>query len=747
MSDARVPGNPLLHPVLTLRKDAVRREATSSGKKETDVVVSRLPSQRRTLSQQVATLSDTQRTLPKFAARVLLVAEMFEDSFSFSKTPKDLFRGRDGTMLRGAATGNGYLIEIDVGELNRLEQSITEGSAVATRCDISRVKAIRAYGENDIYRGRSVDELWNAAPEYENGRAFTVWLSPFRNLNARLALIETVKELENSRVMIPTAARMLLGPAGRGDIVIADPAARQNSLAVAQREYRSVGHGRALVQTPFKEALASIIASGSVFRIDPVREISLTAPGEGREPRALPPSIATEPIVGVVDGGCTARRYEIATAWRETPFVRNGATSHGNQVASMVVHGHEWNDNLPLPELYCRIGIAQTIAHPDAGTPPNPQGLISYLDNVMTRHPDTRVWNLSWNERYAADPTYVSLLGHELSLLARKHGVLLVISAGNVGNTEGDRIAPPADAEAALVVGGRLFDAKGNPAGRCPESLCGHGPEYQLVPQLTSFSPLRILGGVISHGTSFPTGLISALAAHTFHNLRDPVPDMVRALLVNRTDLDGYDNAMGWGTPSADHMPWNCAPGTVTLAFKAALRTGIRYYWEGIPIPRELVKRGKLRGHVSLTTAHRPLCNSEGGPSYIATRIGAAVQYPNLKGIFARLLGSKENEDTPELLARSEEFKWQPFRRDCRDFSKHGGLGFNGSFFRIYARLFARNIEQFGYNSNSELPEIETVFLVTFSDGSGTMNLYNTMVSSLGNFVESAVLDQDIIIQ
>jgi hypothetical protein len=748
MSDVHIPHKPLLHPVLTLRKNAVKREATSGGKKEADIVVSRLQSQRAALSRQVSALRAPQRALLKFGDQTLLVAEMFDDSFSFSKTPRDLFRGRDGTLLRGPATADGYLVEIDVEGLDRLARTIADGSSVPTRCDISRVKTIRAYGESDIYRGRTEDVLWNAAPKYERGRAFVVWLSPFRDSEARQALIETIDGLEESNVLIPTNARMLLGPAGHGDIIVPDPAPRQNSIAVAQREYRSIGHGRALVQIPSRAALRSIVASGSVFRIDPVQPISLTSPGEGQEPRSLPSSIASEPTVGVVDGGCTARRYETAIAWREAPFVRNGiaATRHGNQVTSIVVHGHEWNNNLPLPELYCRIGVAQAIGRPDAGVPPNPLGLISYLDNLMTRHPETRVWNLSWNEQYAADPIYVSLLGHELSLLARKHSVLLVISAGNVSNTYGDRIAPPADAEAALVVGGRLFDGDGNPAGPCPESLRGHGPEYQLVPHVVSFSPLRILGGVISHGTSFPTGLISALAAHTFNNLRDPVPDLVRALVVNRTDLDEYHNAMGWGTPSADHMPWNCAPGTVTLAFRAALRTGVRYYWEGIPIPRELIKQGKLNGHVSLTTVHHPLCNSEGGPSYIATRIGAAVQYPNSRGTFARLLGSKENEDTPELLARSEEFKWQPFRRDCRDFTKHGGIRFSGSSFRIYARLFARNIEQFGYNSNSELPDIETIFLVTFSDGTGTTRLYNTMASSLGNFVESAVIDQDIVI-
>jgi hypothetical protein len=428
MSDAHVPHKPLLHPVLILRKNAVKREATSGGKKESDIVVSRLQSQRAVLSRQVSTLRATQRTLPKFADQTLLVAEMFDDSFSFSKTPRDLFRGRDGTLLRGAATADGYLVEIDMEGLDRLARTIADGSTVPTRCDISRVKTIRAYGESDIYRGRTEDALWNAAPEYERGRAFVVWLSPFRNPQARQDLIETIERMEKSNMMIPTNARMLLGSAGRGDIVVPDPAPRQNSIAVAQREYRSVGHGRALVQIPTRTALRSIVTSGSVFRIDPVQPISLTSPGEGQEPRSLPSSIGNEPTVGVVDGGCTARRYETAIAWRDAPFVGNGiaATRHGNQVASVVVHGHEWNNNLPLPELYCRIGVAQAIAPSNAGVPPNPLGLISYLDNLMTRHPETRVWNLSWNERYAADPVYVSLLGHELSILARKYNVLLV---------------------------------------------------------------------------------------------------------------------------------------------------------------------------------------------------------------------------------------------------------------------------------------------------------------------------------
>jgi hypothetical protein len=355
-------------------------------------------------------------------------------------------------------------------------------------------------------------------------------------------------------------------------------------------------------------------------------------------------------------------------------------------------------------------------------------------------HPETSVWNLSWNERAAADPVLVSALGHEIGLIARKYKVLFVVSTGNVSGTQGNRIAPPADCEAALVVGGRQFN--GSRLGDvCPQSLPGFGPEFQLVPHVTTYSPLRVLGGTVTRGTSFQAGLISAVAAHTFENLRDPTPDLVKALIINCTDLARFDPRLGWGTPCLNAMPWNCAPGSVTLAFRTQLKTGILYRWNDIPIPPEMVKAGKLRGFASLTTIHQPLCNEEGGPNYFATRVGAAIQYRNRKGDFDNLLGSREVEDTPEQTARAEEFKWQPTRRTCRTMY---GVAFAGNTLRLYARLFARNVEQFGYRTTTELPPVETVFVLSFSDGSRSPQIYNSMAVSLGHFVESAVVHQDI---
>lgn len=105
-----------------------------------------------------------------------------------------------------------------------------------------------------------------------------------------------------------------------------------------------------------------------------------------------------------------------------------------------------------------------------------------------------------------------------------------------------------------------------------------------LKPDISHFSHVRALGGAVIAGSSFATALVSPLAAHTMDHLRQPDPDLVRALLIHRADGDGFDTATGFGTPDAAYLPWECRPGTVTLQWKASLRDRASYYWE-LPIP------------------------------------------------------------------------------------------------------------------------------------------------------------------
>ena len=79
-----------------------------------------------------------------------------------------------------------------------------------------------------------------------------------------------------------------------------------------------------------------------------------------------------------------------------------------------------------------------------------------------------------------------------------------------------------------------------------------------------------------------------------------------------------------------------------------------------------------------------------------------------------------------------------------RDFRKRGGIGFRGTNLRLNARIFARDLFQFGLTTHHELGEQDVPFVLTLADGSDTSDILNSMAQRLTNFVESAVIGQEI---
>ena len=739
------PGRPLLNPVLSLRIQPKRDTAQGRGKEAKHIVGPRLGRQRRTLSGQMGRIFESRGRLRAFGGKVQLVAKMFDDSYAPSYTPAALFAERMGMRLV-APYRDGYLIEADVSALPRLAAYIETSDSIGTQVDISRVESVSAYGRDEVLRGRTLDDLWGRAPAIGPARAYIISLAPFRDSEAREQLMGSLLRMVESNILLPTYPTPLLPERTdetRGVArTVVNP--EQQGLSIALRRYRAHGSAYSTVHVATKQGLAQLVASGGVFRIDPVPRLEVTTPGTGEHPGPLPPRLRSEPIVGIVDGGRTARTYDQAEAWRETPLIPDGVADirHGNQVTAMAVHGHAWNTNLVLPKLFCRTGTVQAVPRRGARHITDVQALIAYLGGVFARHPETRVWNFSFNEAAACDPDQVSYLGHELSRIARRHGVLPVISAGNKSTHNSTMIAPPADCEAALVVGGRQFDGSGSPAGPCDVSLPGPGPEGMLKPDLSWFSRLRVLGGDVLTATSFCTPLISSLAAHTFHNLKDAAPDLVRALILNRTDLDSFDRHRGWGSPEGTE-PWTCEAGAVTLAWRGEMKPGLAHYWEKIPIPRQMIQDGALKGRAALTAIIEPMVSSSLGGNYFASRIQVALQYRSRKGQMQNLLGSMKTDDATEAEARAELQKWSPVRRHMRDFSR--GVSFSGDSFRLSARVFVRDLFQFdNMQRNEDVPPLKVVFVMTLSDGSATSDLYNEMRATLGAFVESAVIEHDV---
>ena len=738
MADQHDP--PLLNPVLSLQMDPAPENPRGGGKGRESIVWGRLVPQQRKLSAQTQSLYASRSDLPAFNGKTFLAVHMFPDSLAPSYTPKDLFASVHGCRLV-APLRNGYFVEADISRFQGLAAAIRSPSRVALQVDISRVSDLMAFNDEARLRGSSVDDLWEAASETDDGRLFIIWLTPFHDRGAREALFATLGQLSNDYSLLPVLPKTHLPErtdeaAGETPLVLIP---RQSSMARAMRSYRNTGVGHATVRVPDKERLSAIVASGTSFRIDPVRPIRVTSPGEGQHPN---PPLHSEnaPIVAVVDGGLHAASYQPAEAWRAPPLVPNNQADrkHGNGVSSLAVHAHAWNNNRNLPALECRIGTVQAV--------PSGHDLIDYLDAVARAHPDTRVWNISANQvGPGLDHEEVSALGHELTRMARARDILPVISVGNVGPYNSARPNPPADCEAAIVVGGREANEDGNPAHYCSICLRGPGPDGMLKPDVSWFSKLRMIGGVIDTGSSYATPLVSSLAAHTFEALRDPTPDLVKALLLNVAELNEHDPALGWGTPYHSHMPWSCAPGSVTLAWRAQLEPGTAYYWNDIPIPPELIRNGKLYGKARLTAVLRPLVSPFGGANYFASRLQTSLQYiGKRRADWKSLLGSMKESTIRENDSRDELKKWGPIRRHSADFTKQGGRQFEGRHFRLYARVYTRDLYQFGWDDHSQVGPQEATFVLTLWGGEQHRSIYDSTVQTLGTFVESAVLEQDI---
>jgi hypothetical protein len=743
--DRRDP--PLLNPVLALRKEPVPETVSGGGKGADAIVVARLERQRRELASSIERLAVEASAHAPHAGRIHLVAKMFSDSLAPSWTPRGLFDPRFDCRLVAPALG-GYLAEIAVNQLPPFARFIRRTDTIEAKVAISRVKELRSFDAQELLRGQSLNAVWDHAAEIDGGRAFILWLAPFKDNNARASVIQTLTRLESTQVLLPTYPGLALpGPRERGGEVVPVVSRDQTGLARAIRRYRNDGVARTFVAVPTKTALIELAASGTSFRIDPVRRIEVTAPGTGAEPDVPAPHPAAQPVVAVVDGGLTAQSYLPMEAWRAPPLVLDRVADHlhGNRVTSLVVHAYAWNNQLPLPNLVCRVATVQAVARMGSNHATNPEQLIDYLRQMIRAYPEARVWNMSFNQVEPEDDLeVVSYLGHAITELARETGILPVISIGNRSRTNPTRLCPPADCEAALTVGGRAHDDGGEPAGPCPVSLHGPGPDGMLKPDVSWYSHLRMLGGGSHTGSSYAVPLVSSLSAHTIANLKDPSADLVRALLVNMADGDRHDPALGWGTPWDGHLPWTCAPGSVTLAWKAKLKAGYAYYWNDLPIPPELIRSGKLVGSGKLTAILRPMLSGTGGPNYFATRLQVALQYQQASGKWGNLLGTMREDTAAELEARTDLAKWHPVRRHLRDFGKRGGIGFSGSNLRLNARVFARDLFQFGLTTHHDLSEQDVAFVLTLSDGSDTSGIYNSMAQRLSNFVESAVVGQEI---
>lgn len=738
---------PVLNPVLSLKREPRRVGVTGRSPTESQVIADRLRAQQRKLAEQVSKLKEESSRY--HSGKILVAIKMFDDSLAPTYEPESLFRESLGTELV-APIKNGYLAQVDTRSIGKLTSLIKECATVDVRVTVSRIEDIIIPTKDDVLRGRAVQSLWNDAVNDKKGRVFTLWLAPYRESAARASVAQQIEGLAADQDIytlsdLVSITREQGSDAGQLQIQTISSAA---SIRRALREYRQKPYTRMQVVAPNVATLSKLASSGAVFRIEPVRQLEVATIPSAPDPERPVPDEQWQPIVGIVDGGVFAQSYMPMIAWKAPSLVADLSADrkHGNRVASLVVHGSAWNTHLTLPPLVCRIGVAQAIAKDAAGASTR-IAFSSYLREVISaNYGTTKVWNFSFNEPvHGDDYLEMSHLGHEIHKIAREFGILPVISIGNVDKNNKTRLNPPADCEAALTVGGRVQEDS-LPGAACPTCLPGPGPEGLKKPEISWFSTLRGLGGKEETGSSYATAIVSTVAAHTFHQLKSPTPDLVKALLINTSDCDTHDNRLGWGSPCLrSPTPWECPEGSVTLIWTASLRAGLWHYWEDIPIPPEFITDGKLKGGVALTAILRPKVSELGSANYFSTRLQVALQYTKPDGkTMGNLAGSMKESTDAEEVARAEHAKWNPIRH--HETSIKQGRAFSGRTLRVCARVFGRDLYQFGISSNAELEESQVAFALTLSAPSGTnsSSIYNSLATRLGNYVESAVNDIEV---
>lgn len=731
-----MPEKPIINPVLSLLKEPVPEGITGRGKDAKGIKHQTLQSKRESLSKYLKIINSRNLEHITFSGFTHLLAKMDDDALSPTWTPTDLFDSKAGCRLVSPAY-EGFIIEIARNKISDLIKRIISSSDVKDQVDISRISQIEVFDEIETLRGVDHEKTWSAV---KSAGSVNIWLKPFKNINARKALADKLKKLLNDGSYQLGHPQYDSPPSG--DIMGYDP------IEELIQNYTTEGHAAFSLQLPTKKSFDRLISSGAVYRIEPAPKVSVShKPGVGAEPSPKRIS-ASAPTVVIIDGGVNAQSYQHLEKMSIMPLVGNidANINHGNKVASLVCHAHAWNKNRPLPELDCTFISAQVICKDTVPKTPNHRQLLRYLEDVAQKTSEhSKVWNLSFNTVSSlSSPDEVSLLGHRLSKLARKYGILPIISAGNVNhNPEAKTLCPPADCEASLTISGRRFNVlTRKPGEKCAFSLKGPAPAGMKKPDLAWYSELRVLGGVQEIGTSFSTPLVSSLAAHTFANIKNAKPDLVRALLINRAELLSHDNGLGWGTPwREDQLPWHCPPGDITMAWSAELKPGYWHYWNEIPIPPELIKNGKFIGTVVLTAVLEPLISDMVGVNYFSSRVQTALQAKSASGNTINLAGSMKEDKEKEATARSDLSKWSPVRNHSK---VHKGTGISGTTMKLNARVFARDLYQFDLNHHSELPAQKVSFVLTLRCPNGTESVYDSAVRALAADIESAVVNQEI---
>ncbi|TAJ17145.1 MAG: S8 family peptidase [Rugosibacter sp.] len=609
-----------------------------------------------------------------------------EQALAKSHRPLHLLSRAEIPMIGAAGLGQ-LLLSVTTRTLTLLDEQITTANTKAARANISTIDDVLPYGIHDRLGGESG---WGI-------RDLSEWLQAGRTLKAEL-FRHGADEIDSALEQQFAAWAAELG----ASLTRLDYLTPQKLYSVTTTHHDLL---EKLLQFPGLRTLAPM----PIYVAEDIGSQAVEIGNADPNTAPAPDSQTNYPLVGIIDTGIDPK-HPMLSAWvaaresyimpPETDFV------HGTFVGGLLAAARSLNfGDAAFPDLRAKIldvcaleitGALETDLH-------------ARILEVVRRHLDVKVWNLSLGGRVPGPTDRFSDFAQMLDALSDETGCLFVIAAGNYVTKpfrtippqphigDDDRISIPAESVRGLSVGSLAhLDVahsavkRGQPS---PFSRRGPGPVSIPKPEVVhlggncsligdpTYTALRSLlpNGKLGEdiGTSFAAPLVALLAAHTWNSVESAggiaYPELVKALLIHSAVLRSPERGgdalhyYGFGQPGDEAEALYCDPHTFTLMFEADVRDGMEFEKFPYPIPACLrTDDGRFRGEILITMCYSPPLNGQHGVEYCRANVdlsfGSYDLWPDGKrhqrGVVPLEPGDKNQLYEAKQIEHG--FKWSP---------------------------------------------------------------------------------------